>query len=307
MRGPVPDPKRRLHHQVGRSARDEHVSPEVSEPPAPARVPQETEERLLPRPAQPVVHAREDHERVIELPVARVELATVPVRATSPDGLVSLAERRRARHPEHRPAFDLEREERRPDGHAVREVPRAVDRVHDPDPVPGTLPLLLAGHGVGGVAVGDHLADRGLHLEVGLGDRASGRASAGPRTRRGSTTSRSRRRDRRARERRTAPVRTRPDATSRDAADQVRCAALTADEDSGSSSLGLPWRRPSRPPIRIPSSSRSRCPKRSSARTSTAPTGRSRTRSRSRASARARCRSRSSTRRSGRTRSSRSS
>ena len=214
-RGPVPDPKRRLHHQVGRPARDEHVSPEVSEPPAAARVSQEVEERLLPRATEPVVDAREDHERVVQLPLARAELATVPSRAAAPDGLVPLAQRGRARHPEHRPSLHLEREQRRPDRDAVGEVLRAVDRVHDPDAVPGALAVLLAGHGVGGEPGGDHLADRGLDLEVGLGDGREVRLLPHLELARGNTTSRSPPRDRRARARRTAPVRTRPDRTSR--------------------------------------------------------------------------------------------
>jgi hypothetical protein len=98
-----------------------------------------------------------------------VQLAAVPSGAAPADRLVPFAEGRRARHAEHRPPVHLESEQRRPDRNAVGEVPRAVDRIDDPDAVAGALAVLLPGDRVGREPGGDHLPDGGLHLEVRLG------------------------------------------------------------------------------------------------------------------------------------------
>ena len=101
-RRPVPDPQRGLHHQVDGPARDEHVPPEVAEPAAAARVAEQAAERLLPGPAEPFVHARERHVRVVELPLAHPQLAAVPAALRLP-GRPRSARRARARSPSRAP------------------------------------------------------------------------------------------------------------------------------------------------------------------------------------------------------------
>src|SRR5438874_234010 len=65
----------------------------------------------------------------------------------------------------------LECDERRPHGHATREVPRPVDRVDDPADGAVRGALLLADEGIAWTLARDELAQRALHRAVGVGNR----------------------------------------------------------------------------------------------------------------------------------------
>ena len=202
---------------------------------------QELVERGLARRPDPVVDAREDHERVRQATSAGPELPPVPPRPAALHGLVALAEGGGARHPQDRPSVDLEGEERGPDRDAVGEVLRAVDRIDDPDAVPAPAPCsspITASAGNRASIISRSAVSTSRSACV----TGRGPASGAPRTRPGSTTSRSRRRGRPARARTTAPPRTRARTLQQ----------LPAGWKGASGSLGLRCRRPSRRPRPTP-------------------------------------------------------
>ena len=82
-----------------------------------------------------------------------------------------MPERRRRDDPADDLGLPLERDQRRPDGHAAREVLRPVDRVDDPPDRAAVVALLLAQHALAGAGDCDSFPQRALDGPVGIRDR----------------------------------------------------------------------------------------------------------------------------------------
>jgi hypothetical protein len=80
-------------------------------------------------------------------------------------------ERRRRDDPADDLGLPLERDQRRPDGHAAREVLRPVDRVDDPSDRAAVIAFLLAQHAFAGASDCDSLPQCALDGAVGIRDR----------------------------------------------------------------------------------------------------------------------------------------
>ena len=171
QRGDVPQVDHGLEHDVGRTLGDEHVAPEVGEPPdVPAALDERTEpgteSRLVERTdagrADVRVRQPRDLGHADQLPV-RERPAAAPCPPPS-------AERGRRRDADHDLAVDLEPEQRGPRRHAAHEALRAIDGVHDPAARPHARGAeLLADDRVARSVGGEAVPHRGLDRAIGFG------------------------------------------------------------------------------------------------------------------------------------------